>query len=123
MVPLEEHSYSPGPLKGAQDPFKTLLRSTESKDVSCYVAVLIHSPLPPPASRSNVSVPPCCFVFLRSLSFSCVCVCVFWDASPAPFSTCCENISSGMFLDGPLLMGSCLANNKALELSSASAAP
>lgn len=122
MVPLEEHSYSPGPLKGARDPFKTLLRSTESKDDSCYVAVLIHGPLPHPLAALMCPCRPVALFFFVPSLFR-MCVCVFWDASPAPFSTCCENISSGMFLDGPLLMGSCLANNKALELSSTSAAP
>lgn len=124
MVPLQEQSYSPGPLKGVRDTFsrhfKTLLKSTKSEGDSCDLAALICGPLPPPGSPlcSALAIPLVCFS-----SFPRFFVCVFWDTSPAPFSTCCENISSGMFLDGPLLMGSCLANNKVLELSSASATP
>lgn len=123
MVPPEERSYSPGPLKGARDTFsgyfKTLLRSTKTKGDSCYLAVLIPGPLAPPGRCSDVPVPSLWFVFLVPSLF----VCALRDTFPAPFSTCCENISWGMFLDGPLLMGSCLANNKVLELSSTAATP
>lgn len=121
---LLEGSGTPPP-----DTFKTLLKSTKAKARLLSFSCLINYLLPLLSVHcSDVPMPRCCFVFLPSLSLLFEFIYffpsgMFWDTSPAPLSTCCENISSGMFLDDPLLMGSCLANNKVLELSSASATP
>lgn len=94
-------------------------------------SVLMYRPLPLLTSplRWTHDTLPVCF---PSVSFF-----LFRHLIKARFGTppvlrrlaCFESISSGMFLDDPLpssppvLMGSCLANNKVLELSSASTTP